>query len=516
MLWRINYGVLQLSKLSLKFKWILLLCCLGLILAKKRGGGLAYSFKLPYGLRKEGNKETLIHISEINPLESGLKCNCVCPSCGERLQAKLPKTKEDFTPRFAHHNSDTCAYATETAIHMKAKEIIENAKHIMLPRVVADYKGLFKEVSSERVVEFDRIVLEKRVEDIIPDILAYKDEHALMIEITITHGIDDEKLKKIERIGISTIEIVLSDMDTNFDPDFLYKEIIHNTKNKYWVYNTLEIKERETLKEQYLVIQRNKQEEERRAEEMRKWIKKQNEVRREGKAERINQLLDLNNQVQLKQRWSKEFYKDPIWLNAAKGMSVTPRNIPEYINVEVPGEIVFGCDRRVWQAYIFYRYVYNKVNLFRENTYPTTIKRIIKNIKEDFRRRLIWDLVYLKDVNGYNDVPDLTKVIYDYLKKLEGFGYLTEEPAGNIFYSKFIILDPKSVYEMRFIPTSMPEYKKIESMMKNCEWQKCRDLIIELLIKYEQCNQQDYYNALAYLFDSIVVRTGGVINRKRS
>lgn len=86
---------------------------------------MSYASKLPYGLRKEGDSEVLLHISEILPHESGLRCNCVCPSCGERLQAKLPKTKEDFTPRFAHHNAETCDYATETALHLKAKEIIE-------------------------------------------------------------------------------------------------------------------------------------------------------------------------------------------------------------------------------------------------------------------------------------------------------------------------------------------------------------------------------------------------------
>ena len=49
-----------------------------------------YVVKLPYGLRQEGESERLVHISEIIPSESGLRCRCVCPSCGVRLQAKLP------------------------------------------------------------------------------------------------------------------------------------------------------------------------------------------------------------------------------------------------------------------------------------------------------------------------------------------------------------------------------------------------------------------------------------------
>ena len=91
-----------------------------------------YVVKLPYGLRQEGESERLVHISEIIPSESGLRCRCVCPSCGVRLQAKLPKTRKDFTPRFAHHRGDECEYAVETALHLKAKEIIEEDKQLYL------------------------------------------------------------------------------------------------------------------------------------------------------------------------------------------------------------------------------------------------------------------------------------------------------------------------------------------------------------------------------------------------
>ncbi|WP_312460660.1 hypothetical protein [Proteiniclasticum sp.] len=476
---------------------------------------MSYASKLPYGLRKEGDSEVLLHISEILPHESGLRCNCVCPSCGERLQAKLPKTKEDFTPRFAHHNSETCDYATETALHLKAKEIIEEEKRMVIPRVVAHYNNLYKEVTPKREVTFDRVVLERRVGNVIPDILAYKDSRPLMIEITITHGIDDEKFKKLEKLGISTLEIDLSDMDTDFDPEFLRNQIIDSLESKYWVYNAVEEKEKECLKEEYLQIQKKKEEEERKAEEKRKWLEKVREEKLKDKAERIEKLLDSNYQLILKKRWEKDLKMDPIWIKASKGMNISLNTVPEYINVDIPGEVVFGCDRRVWQAYIFYRYVNKKVKLFRDKTFPITVKRILENVKEEFKGRLNYDLVYMKDVAGYNDVPDLTQVIYDYLKRLQEYGYLLELEAGHIFYSKFIVLDPDSVYEMRFIPTEMSEYKKIENLMKNSEWDECKELIKELLLKYSQKNHPKYFDALAYLFDCVIVRSSGRILLER-
>ena len=476
---------------------------------------MTYTFKLPYGLRKEGKVERLLHISEILPHESGLRCNCVCPNCGERLQAKLPKTKEDFTPRFAHHNADSCDYATETALHMKAKEIIEKEKRIVIPSVVAFYNNLSKEVSPKRVVSFDRVVLERRVGNVIPDILAYKEDRPLMIEITITHGIDDEKFERIKNLRISTLEINLSDMDTAFDPEFLKNQIIDGTDNKYWVFNTVEEKEKERLKEKYLQILEREEEAQKKEEEKRKRFEKFREEKRKGKTDRIEKVLNSNYQEELRQTWEKALLSDPIWIKASKGMNISAQTVPEYINVEIPGEIVFGCDRRVWQAYIFYRYVNNKVKLFRDKTYPISVKRIQQNVKEEFKGRLNYDLVYMKDVAGYDDVPDLTQVIYDYLKKLEVYGYLLELEAGHIFYSRFIVLDPDSVYEMRFVPTSMPEYKKIESLMKNLEWDGCKELIKELLLKYSQKDYPEYFDALAYLFDCVIVRSNGSILLER-
>lgn len=70
---------------------------------------------------------------------------------------------------------------------------------------------------------------------------------------------------------------------------------------------------------------------------------------------------------------------------------------------------------------------------------------------------------------------------------------------GHIFYSKFIVLDPDSVYEMRFIPTEMSEYKKIENLMKNSEWDECKELIKELLLKYSQKNHPKYFDARLFI-----------------
>ena len=45
---------------------------------------------LEYGLRDN----TLISVHSLTEEEKGEKCNCVCPSCGGKLIAKLGKVKK--------------------------------------------------------------------------------------------------------------------------------------------------------------------------------------------------------------------------------------------------------------------------------------------------------------------------------------------------------------------------------------------------------------------------------------
>jgi Holliday junction resolvase len=60
-------------------------------------------------------------------------------------------------------------------------------------------------------------LLEKRIENLRPDLYAFKGKTPLIIEIKYSHGIDRVKMEKIKKLGISTLEIDLSDMDINFE-----------------------------------------------------------------------------------------------------------------------------------------------------------------------------------------------------------------------------------------------------------------------------------------------------------
>ncbi|OJF94698.1 hypothetical protein [Alkalibacterium sp. 20] len=144
---------------------------------------------------------------------------------------------------------------------------------------------------------------------------------------------------------------------------------------------------------------------------------------------------------------------------------------------------------------------------FGENTYPISVKYIQTQIKKVFKNKLIFDLVYLKNFDGYEDLPSLSEVIYEYLKQLETYCYLEEDSAQHPYYSKFTILDLDSLYEMRFLPVEMPDYSNLKYLVKNKQWDLCKEVITELLIKYNSIDHSNHYMPLVSLFDRVVAKS---------
>ena len=185
-------------------------------------------FNLVYGIR-EGK---LISIDEISYEERGLKCNCFCPSCGGRLQAKIGSGIR--ARHFSHINKDCdIKTALQTALHLMAKEIIAEKKQMILPEYVVKitdtdyYRSHYSNGSNSKYrdikfvyekakrVNFDNVYLEKKVSEIVPDIIALSQAGCYLIEIAVTHFIDREKQTKINQLNFPVIEIDLSDMNSH-------------------------------------------------------------------------------------------------------------------------------------------------------------------------------------------------------------------------------------------------------------------------------------------------------------
>lgn len=194
------------------------------------------SLKLPFGLK---NGELV----DIMSVERGLNCGCVCPACKAILVArKNPSGKKVF--HFSHYRTVECEKVLETTFHIAAKKIIQEKKYLKLPQVLF-YIGntkkwmiLFSEV---KTLICDNVKLEQRLEDIVPDIIVESCGITYMIEIAVTHPIDEIKKAKIDRLGISTIEIDLSHSKEITSFKDLENEIIDKVSNKKWIYNINEV-----------------------------------------------------------------------------------------------------------------------------------------------------------------------------------------------------------------------------------------------------------------------------------
>ena len=187
--------------------------------------------KLPFALKNN-------RIVTVDEVERGKKCNSKCPSCGSLLIARHgTKTIHHF----AHYNSIECEHAVETSLHLMAKEILDEEKKIMLPPVrfkTNKHHPITFEIFPKQILKFDEIYLEKKLNTIIPDIIIKKNDKILLVEIAVTHFIDNNKKQKIKEFGYSTLEINLSNFKNDFTKSTLRKILIEDIENKKWIYNT--------------------------------------------------------------------------------------------------------------------------------------------------------------------------------------------------------------------------------------------------------------------------------------
>ncbi len=186
--------------------------------------------ELVYAYRK--NK--LVHISEV---ETGLKCNCICKTCGKRLIAKNSEGNIKIK-HFAHYDETNCTGNPETLLHCKAKEIIAKTKNVLFPGVSIKYADPIDNIvlEQEKLHRVTSSKIEVDLDDIRPDILLKIDEELFIVEIYVTHRVNNKKLKKIIDKGISAIEIDLSKCSRHFSEQELTKEL-YKLENIKWLFH---------------------------------------------------------------------------------------------------------------------------------------------------------------------------------------------------------------------------------------------------------------------------------------
>lgn len=139
-------------------------------------------------------------------------------------------------------------FRRETVLHFEVKRILAESKEIRVPALNATAYGVSSngkhverkwERRSELIPIFD-VQLEQRFGRVIPDVIAKTSpEHGdiLMIEVTVTNQIDEERLQRIRLKNVPTLEIDLSLSSGFITRAELTQWVVHGLETKRWLHH---------------------------------------------------------------------------------------------------------------------------------------------------------------------------------------------------------------------------------------------------------------------------------------
>ena len=396
-----------------------------------------------YAISNDNNR--VVHISEISESNKGLKCNCVCPLCHGVFIAKLGSHNAHH---FAHQFDTNCdpSRANESALHKKAKEIFETnvGKSIMLPPYVLEgtddpncnkYDSRQTDVfqySNECLFPYTEAKLEENQGTFVADVSLSSSHHKLFIEIVVTHRCDEIKVQKIKRTDISAMEIDISKFCNieDFDEKELQQAIFEDVKNKKWLYNRKHDEAIKKLQERNKKLQaeyssvRTPSLSHKKSKSLNQEVDKQiqrerQEIKNNCENLRCNSQLyfDITQNLINDDESNKTFKHLPkIFINEAYELY---NGIPFFCNIPVHREIVFTCDRRIWQTKIFYYFIYA------QEQSSSNFYKIYFFFYNDHTFLLNNKYIYLKS-KKYAEYNWLTEAIEEYIFHLSKLGFINK------------------------------------------------------------------------------------------
>lgn len=167
-------------------------------------------FKVPFAYDGMGN---------IVDVESAIKGKSYLCNCGGEVRLR---GGDKVRNHFYHIKESECSY--ESAIHKAYKDVFSQIKKVKLPYTI----------NGKRLLQFDKVDLELRLNDFQPDAIGYIGDDQYLIEFAKTSFIDKRKLLKIKRANLFCIEIEVKSYVTSIKEiqehlvqDSFYKDVVH-------------------------------------------------------------------------------------------------------------------------------------------------------------------------------------------------------------------------------------------------------------------------------------------------
>ena len=177
-----------------------------------------------FGLDSENN---FVHIDEV---KNGYECNCFCPNCHNRLNAKNNGEKKEH--HFAHANGSDCKKGHENTLQLLLKRTLEKNRKILLPqgnvKIGKSFVNDYREVDVKNAV-----VVRNQIEPVYVSFETPEGE-SIAIYIVITN---DEMFERRLICRDNLIEIDLRSYKDSELPveETILKVITEKTYKKQWV-----------------------------------------------------------------------------------------------------------------------------------------------------------------------------------------------------------------------------------------------------------------------------------------
>ncbi len=266
-------------------------------------------------------------------------------------------------------------HAQETGLHLLAKKIIQENHRILLPGWTIAREDVYSSGSDASInalvdlkmpstssveADYEWVENEKRIGDMVADAVIMIKDRPCIVEVAVTHFVDQDKKGKAKDSCYPMFEIDLSDLvGGSKSREEITEAILSDKNNRKWIYN---LKLEETLSEtqkEYTRKYKNILALKKREETIEERKKREREKYKEYRIEELKEMFSSENYAyEVKQLRNDE--KAMYWLSRfdfskRKGT----KEYPFYMDIPITGEFVFSCDRRIWQGKIFEDYIYN-------------------------------------------------------------------------------------------------------------------------------------------------------------
>lgn len=329
----------------------------------------------------------------------GLACELNCPACDGPLIAYLRTTRK--RKHFGHHSRGECRYAYETALHVYAKQLIEQHAALTLPPVVT---GSGKVLHRQTDTRFDSVSLEKRFHEIVPDITAIKRDRRLLVEIAVTHPCEERKLRVLAQRQVAAVEIDLSGYRFSVDPELLDDAILSSAPRK-WVHHPA-------------IESENRAEETRRlaAAAARTAVERKKAVK---EAERLSRLV---------QQWKREALSQGSGKDADIPFLDDLRmcNLDDLVGIDLPGQWVIASSARRWQTELLWHLMKNR-EFWAHGVHGATVARVLEQMhytRSELHR--MDGSVRAELIRMHPDLSDTVSVSHAYVEWLRNARFLDD------------------------------------------------------------------------------------------